>query len=49
MPMLTCGVSDLRAFTSIAFAPAEDAEVIALIAAQGDLLDDGRGYCAQEQ
>jgi hypothetical protein len=47
--MLTCGIPDLWALTSIALAPAENAEVIALITAQGDLLDDGCRYCAQEQ
>jgi hypothetical protein len=40
-PMLTCGIPDLRALASVAIAPAKDAEVIALITAQGDLLDDG--------
>jgi hypothetical protein len=47
--MLTCGVPDLRAFASIAIAIAKDAEIIALITAQGDLLDNGCRYCAQEQ
>jgi len=47
--MLTCVVSDLWTLASIGIAPAKDAEVIALITAQGDLLDDGRGYGAQEQ
>jgi hypothetical protein len=36
-----CGIPDLRALASIAIAPAKDAEVIALITAQWDLLDDG--------
>jgi hypothetical protein len=39
--MLTCGIPDLGALASIAIAPAKDTEVIALITAQGDLLDDG--------
>ncbi len=45
----TCAVpnSDLRAFASI-FAKPEDAKVIALVTAQRDALDDGRGECAQE-
>jgi hypothetical protein len=47
--MLTCGISDLWAFTSVAIAIAKDAEVIALITAQRDLLDDRSRYCAQEQ
>ena len=47
--MLTCGVPDLRALASIAIAPAKDAEIIALITAQGDLLDDVCRYCAQKQ
>lgn len=47
--MLTCSVPDLRALASIAIAPAKDAEIVALITAQGNLLDDGCRYCAQEQ
>lgn len=49
MNMLTCVVSDPRTFTSIAIAPAKDAEIIALEAAQWNGLDDGCRYCAQEQ
>ena len=48
-PFLTCGIPDLWAFASIAFAPAEYTEIIALIAAQRNLLDDRSRYCAQEQ
>ena len=49
VPMLTCSVPNPRSLAVIAIAPTKDAEVIALITAQGDLLDDGRRYGAQEQ
>jgi hypothetical protein len=47
--LLTCGISDPRALAVVAITPAKDTEIIALVAAQRDGLDDGRRDCAQEQ
>jgi len=46
---LTCCISDLHALAIVAITPAKDTEIIALVAAQGDGLDDGCGEGAQEQ
>jgi hypothetical protein len=48
-PLLTRCVSDLRAFASVSIAPAKHPEIIALVTAQRNGLDDGRRYGAQEQ
>jgi hypothetical protein len=46
---LTCGISDLLALASVALTIAKDTEIIALVAAQRDGLDDGCGDGAQKQ
>lgn len=44
-----CGISDLNALAIVAITIAKDTEIIALVAAQRDGLDDRRGDGAQEQ